>query len=462
MRWRFERWRRRRAFRERPLPFRERAERRERAFKRIIVATTALLIAAIVGGTRVGRYAVRSLVARGRLVAMRSVGLEPDRDEVEAALRVVRGRSVEATHDSLGRYYRGAEPAMQHLFRATAMDPDHCLIGSGRATNCFMLSPQVFEADDRGRSYRLRPNLRSVWLRQVTLRGGPFGLFLVRDLPEVRESARAAGAVVDEPSAQTTNSWGLRGPEPDPGATARGVVLGDSFMQGMFNGDSDTPPIRLQEALHDLWGVPVSILNTGHIGYAPEQYYRTLEEYGARFRPHFVVVSVCPNDFGDERDVMADRGDDWGEAAYWLGRITLWCRGRAIPCLLVSVPCEGQIMGARKDGRYPGPIADIFEGGGLYYCSPLDQFIDEHLRLRREGERKGISRATSPLYNGHIADNHFSPAGAALWAKVVSHRLGLLMTRPAAGGRGPSSDDEGRLESVGQAAGGQAPPSGRR
>ena len=58
--------------------------------------------------------------------------------------------------------------------------------------------------------------------RQVTLHGGPFGLFLVRDTPEVRAAAAGAGAIVDEPSAQTTNSWGLRGPEPDPKAQARG------------------------------------------------------------------------------------------------------------------------------------------------------------------------------------------------------------------------------------------------
>jgi hypothetical protein len=29
-----------------------------------------------------------------------------------------------------------------------------------------------------------------------------------------------------------------------------------------------------------------------------EQYFATLQEYGPRFRPHFVVISVCPNDVG--------------------------------------------------------------------------------------------------------------------------------------------------------------------
>ena len=76
--------------------------------------------------------------------------------------------------------------------------------------NVSQLRVQVFAPEANGRSYRLRPKLRSVWLRQVTLHGGPFGLFLVRDTSEIRAAAAAAGALVDEPSRQSTNSWGLR------------------------------------------------------------------------------------------------------------------------------------------------------------------------------------------------------------------------------------------------------------
>ena len=119
-------------------------------------------------------------------------------------------------------------------------------------------------------------------------------MFLVPDTPEVREAAHEAEASIDEPSLQTTNSWGVRGPEPDVNADLRGLVLGDSFMQGMFNGDADTPPINLERALSQYPTGSVSILNTGVIGYSPRQYYFTLQEYGPRFNPHFVVVSVCP------------------------------------------------------------------------------------------------------------------------------------------------------------------------
>jgi hypothetical protein len=430
MRWRIQGWTRRTPERQRLMPFRERAERRQRQLKRAVVVFTVLAIAALLGGTSIGRYAVGSLAGHARLAALRQFGLEPDRAEVEAARRVERTRTLERVRESLTNYYRGASPEMQDLFRVAKMDPEHGLIGSGRTTEAFLLAPEVFAADGNGRSYRLRPGQKSVWLRQITLVGGPFSLFLVPDTEEVRAAAVAAGAIVDDSTAQTTNSWGLRGPEPDPNAPVRGIVLGDSFMQGMFVGDNDTPPQKLERTLAEVWRTPVSILNTGHIGYSPEQYYFSLKEYGDRFRPQFVVVSVCPNDFGPPEEVMLGQGNDWEEAGYWLEKITRWCRGHAIPCVLAPVPCDVQILGMRRDDRYPAPVSRLFRGGGTQYCDALDQFVDEHLRLRRERERQGKPRATSPLYNGEVADHHFSPAGSALWARIIARRLDLVMTPP--------------------------------
>ena len=49
------------------------------------------------------------------------------------------------------------------------MDPEHGLIRYGRGDQAFLISSQVFEIDNHGRSYRFRPKTRSVWLRQVTL-----------------------------------------------------------------------------------------------------------------------------------------------------------------------------------------------------------------------------------------------------------------------------------------------------
>lgn len=418
---------RRPSFRQRMLPFLARTERLDRWFKRTIVGLTVLAIVATVAMTEVGRYTAGTAAGWGRIAALRLIGMPRTREEVEPLVRACRARSIERTRDSLVNFYRNTEPKYRRLFRAVGMDPDYALIASGMATEAFVLSPGVFSGADNGRSYRLLPGRRSVWIRGIILKNGPFGLFLVPDKPEVRATTAEAGGLIDEESAQTTNSWGLRGPEPDPGAEVRGIVVGDSFMQGMLIGDNDTPPLCLERTLRDLWKVKVSVLNTGHLGYAPEQYFATLKEYGARFKPHFVVISVCPNDLG-HGDFESGYGDEWEEARFWLAETFQWCRSRGVAYLVVTVPWEPSVSNSRKLGLYKRPVFDLIEGTSAVYCDPADQFVDEHLRLIQKGEPGG---GMSPLYNRRVGDGHFSPAGARVWARVVARRLALLMKRPA-------------------------------
>jgi hypothetical protein len=414
------------ASRQALLPFLERSRRLERQFKWGIALVTIGLMVVSVGLSPGARYLTGVLRDQARRESARLLGLGPDRAEVDAARGLARQETQRRTLASLTRFYDRTSPAMRRLFRAAGMDPQSCLIGVGRADDGFVLSPKVYAPDGR-RSYRLRPHVTSVWLRQITLLDGPLGLFLVPDTPEVREAAAEEGAVVVESSRQTTNSWGLRGPEPDPKAEVRGIVLGDSFMQGMFIGDDHTPPLDLERALESTWGRDVSVLNTGHIGYAPEQYFRTLQEYGPRFAPHFVVISVCPNDFGDPHAVLTGEGDDWAEADYWLGETFRWCQGHKARFLLVVEPTDRQIFGLRSDGNYPGRVSNLFQYGPIRYLDPLDEFLDEHLRLIREGARAGHRPSHNPLYNGQIGDSHFSPLGSQFWAKVVARRLDLIM-----------------------------------
>ena len=56
-------------------------------------------------------------------------------------------------------------------------------------------------------------------------------------------------------------------------------------MQGMFIGDDDTPPECLRRDLESRLKTKVSILNTGHLGYSPEQYYYSLVEYRRSLSP---------------------------------------------------------------------------------------------------------------------------------------------------------------------------------
>ena len=421
-------------------PIEARRRRLRRRFKLGIMAATLGIVAAGVWFTPRARYLAGEWGRTARRETLRTLfGLEPTEAEIEADLAIERAETERRTRESLTSYYQDkAPPAIQNLFDAARMDPAHGLIGVGRADNGFLLSPDVFEPDPK-RSYRLRPNLRSVWLRQITLLGGPFGLFLVADTPEMRSAALAGGAIVDEPSRQTTNSWGLRGPEPNLDADLKVLVLGDSFMQGMFNGDDDTPPMALQRALADRYGVEVSVLNTGHIGYAPEQYLTCLLEYGPRFEPDCVVVSVCPNDFGDGDAVMAGVGDDWGEAGRRLGEIAIWCRGRTIPYLVVAAPVDRQILGVRSDQNYPAPIPKLLGTAPVGYLNPFEEFLDEHLRLQREAG-PDAHPDKSLLFNGHINDNHFSPLGAELWAEAVARRLESLLKDRFTPRVGPASD----------------------
>jgi hypothetical protein len=417
-----------RSLHQRNLPFLERSQRRQRMFKRMIVSVTVLVIAILCIINSAGRFYLLSWANQARkLIAGGLFGIPPERAQVDAEWRLRRERSIKATRKNLTDFYRGTTDEMRTLFRVVGMDPEHGLIRYGRADEAFVISSQVFEPDDHGRSYRFRPNTRSVWLRQITLRNGPFGLFQVLDTPEHRAAATRARAIVDLGSVQTTNSWGLRGPEPDLSAPIRGVVLGDSFMQGMFNGDDDTPPVQLQRYLRSAWNMPVSILNTGHIGYSPEQYYYSLREYGERVRPQFVVVSVCPNDFGNGVAVIEGKGDWFGEAEYWLDQIQQWCNSHYAVCVLVPVPTHTQIEGMRRDDFYPAPICKIFQRSSSRYCDPLNEFIDEHLKLARIDLSKGLSPARCALYNRKINDDHFSPRGAALWAEIVGRRLTRIL-----------------------------------
>jgi hypothetical protein len=428
------------------LTFLERSTRRQRRFKQVILAATLLLLAGMIGWSQSGRYRMLLGTAQARdVLARRLFGLEPDRAQVDADWQLRRQHGIEETRKSLTGFYASTTEEMRELFRVAGMDPEHALIRYGRGDQAFVISPEVFEPDERGRSYRFRPNTRSVWLRQITIRGGPFAMFQVLDTPRHRAAAARAGAIVDEGSIQNTNSWGLRGAEPQLSAPVRGIVLGDSFMQAMFNGDGDTPPVDLERYLQAAWKVPVSILNTGHIGYSPEQYSYSLREYGDRFPPRFVVVSVCPNDFGDGMAVLRGEGDWYKEAKFWLDEIQRWCRSRSVVVLVVSVPTFLQVETVRKDALYPGQVCGIVNVNSSRYCYPLDEFIDEHLRLAALPEKDWESPTLSKLYNRKISDDHFSPRGAALWAQIVGRRLVRLFALQAAktGQQAPGSLSSG-------------------
>ena len=239
--------------------------------------------------------------------------------------------------------------------------------------------------------------------------------------------------MIVEGSVQTTNSWGLRGPEPDTQARWRGIVLGDSYMQGLFVGDDQTPTECLKRDLRKRLGGSVEVLNTGHLGYSPEQYYYSLVEYEKRLPPQFVVVSIFANDFaGDLNVVLEGRGGDWVEGKYWLTRIRDFCFARGIPCVFVPAPWVNQLDQPQLAGNYPGPISNILETTGIQYLDPIDEFADALLSIEVDGLNRGEPVTGDPLFNGRIGDGHFSPPGCEVWAERVGRRVSLLLLRQVA------------------------------
>jgi hypothetical protein len=418
---------------QRSLPFLDRGQRLDRRFKQAIAVLTTLAVAGLVVGTSSGRYVAATGALRLRSVVRRVVDANAVREEKNAVWRLKRQRGIEQTRAVYRDFYdREASPGLRRILSLAGMTPDEVLLRWANYDWTVILSPKIFQADETGRAYRMRPGTRACWLRDRPLPRGMNCFFFIPDTPEVRRAVADLGASILPESVQTTNSWGLRGREPDLDAPVRGLVLGDSFMQGIFVNDDDTPPACLERYLREALGSRVAILNTGHIGYSLEQYYYTLLEYFDRFRPHFVLVSVCPNDFGDAFAVIYGEGGDWSDGAYWLGLIQQFCRTRGVACIVAPVPFEMQVAGMTKYGRYSAEVSDISEGPGPYFFNPIEEFTSENLRLMAEELRKGKPMTLSPLFNGHLKDAHFSALGSALWGRVVGRRIALLLDVRAA------------------------------
>jgi hypothetical protein len=356
---------------------------------------------------------------------MSSIGAVPDRSEIDAEWRRKRLLDIRSSRGTLGQTFAEYTPAAQRLLQFAELDPDHALVRWGRHDRTVLLPATVFEIDNTGRSYRFRANLRSIWVRSFPVKGPFHASFQVPDRPELTNVVKGTGAMVLERSVQTTNSWGLRGSEPDLTATWRGIVLGNSYMQGLFVGDHETPTECLKRDLSARLHASVEILNTGHLGYSPEQYYYTLLEYAQRFPPRFVVISLSANDFGgDVQEVLEGKGD-WEEGCYWLAEIRQFCTSRRIMYLFVPVPWAAQLDDARSTGFYPGLVTNYLRSTSQDYFDPIADFVNAQLELSIE--TKDQAPGSSPFFNGRTGDGHFSARGAELWASAVGHRLALFL-----------------------------------
>jgi GDSL-like Lipase/Acylhydrolase family len=406
--------------------FSVRAENQARAFKRVIAAFTGLVILAIIAGTESGRYASVMLAHSGRSLFNRIIGLPQDRELEQERINLQRLRNAASARSALANATTPGS-AMDRFLRAAGMDAGSAVMRWGNVNRSILLSSAVFEPDDK-RSYRLKPGVRAVWVIGLSFRDS-LAMFLIPDAPPARDLATLAGGVVVPESVQTTNSWGCRGPEPDPAAPVRVLVLGDSMMQGSLVGDTDTPPAKLECYLSRALKARVSVLNTGHLGYSPEQYEQTLRELGERFHPHYVIVSIYHNDFGDMTDPA-----NWAEGEYWLDRIMELCMQRGWQSVFVPAAEEAALLGPRNYEPFQSQLNRIIKISSAKYVDTIVPFTDALLRLRNDASRSG-GTVRNPLYNLHLmGDGHYSPLGADLWARAVARRVLLLWDQLALSG----------------------------
>jgi hypothetical protein len=422
----------RRPWRQRVFSFVDRARRRDRGFKLSIALFTLVLTAIVLSASVSGRYLTSWAITRGKWLAIRAVGLRPGRDQIDADWRRKRLFDIEQSRSTLAATFAEYGPDSQKLLTFAGLDPGHALVRWGNFDRTVLLPSTIFEPDDHGRSYRFRPNLRSIWVRNFSIKGPLKAYFQVPDLPEAPALVSRTGASIVEGSAQTTNSWGLRGPEPDPSATWRGIVLGDSYMQGLFVGDQETPTECLKRDLKARLHATVEVLNTGHLGYSTEQYYYTLLEYASRFPPQFVVVSIFANDFGSLEDVLSGKGD-WEEGSYWLNRIREFCGSLDARCLVVPAPWVNQVEGPQMAGNYPGMASNFTEPAGIEHLDPIDEFADALLAQSIDRQKAGHPPGPNPLFNGRVGDGHFSAIGCEVWARAVGRRVVSLLEYRQAG-----------------------------
>lgn len=430
--WRgFLRYSRPPVFRQAVFEFVTKKQRHERGFKRSILIATLVAIAMAFGLTPRGRYVAAGIPDEARYVAREVLSLPTPREETDAGWRRFREQGIADSRRAHAEMYQEISPEYQRLLRYAGLEPGRGLLRWGNYNRTLLLPETIFEPDDAGRSYRFKPNTHSIWLRNLTLKSGVLMFFQVPDGPGLAEALHGTSGIPVETSRQATNSWGLRGREPDPKAPLRGIVLGDSFMQGMFIDDDHAPPECLSHYLENHYHVKTSVLNTACLGYSPEQYHASLLAFADRFHPNFVVESVFANDFGDVFEVVQGRGD-WDEGKYWMEQTAAYCRTHQIPLLVVAVPFESSLFGRRKAGFYPGWITNVVDLSSVSFLDPCDDFINANLELVTAGEKSGKRPYGCPLFNDPISDGHFSPAGALVWAESVGKRIVLMLDREQA------------------------------
>ena len=181
---------RRRPPRRQVFPFIERSRRRILGFKLAIGAATILIVAGLFIASNRGRYLAISVANGSRQLVRRAAGIQPERSEIDAEWRRYRRQGIENTTREFRNVFAEIEPPLQRLMRYSGNDPETGLLRWGNYSSTLLLPSTIFTADETGRSYRLRPNMRAVWLRNLTIQRIPLTFFLVPDGPGLKQAMK--------------------------------------------------------------------------------------------------------------------------------------------------------------------------------------------------------------------------------------------------------------------------------
>ena len=105
-------------------------------------------------------------------------------------------------------------PPMQRLLRFAGMDPEHVLVRWGNFDRTVLLPATVFEADDTGRSYRFRPKVRSIWIRNFPVKGPVKAYFQVPEQPGLADAVAGTGARSSMARSRRPTRGACAGPSP--------------------------------------------------------------------------------------------------------------------------------------------------------------------------------------------------------------------------------------------------------
>lgn len=326
------------------------------------------------------------------------------------AFRVVGPTACERAERDFAAEWSKLSPESRNLLELAGYGPQDRLVVASNFDGALVFPGSVMERHPK-RGYRFQAGQDNLWARP-----GPWPFQMpMPDVSTVRVALEQAQISIT--STEHINSFGCRGREPDDldSYDHRVLVLGDSFAQGILVEEDETFSARLEDELRHSTGRKTLVANSGVIGYSTEQEYYTLEELASRLRPDVAVLCFYGNDVHHDHHAVfrsKNPAGDWASAERWLDRCAAYCRTNKIRFVVAVIPDRSQMARRAVRLSYQQRLEAITSKLGIYLIDPDERFL---------------AHRTEPLWLP--GDDHFAPAGHALFAQALAEHLRLWVPR---------------------------------